>query len=49
MKKRLFILLCLPFIGVGQDLRDFSKCDIVINHFLENTTSFIKDNKKSKT
>tara|TARA_B100000945_G_C20344104_1_gene578866 strand:- start:372 stop:626 length:255 start_codon:yes stop_codon:yes gene_type:complete len=48
MKKFLLILLCLPFIGFGQDLRSFSKCDIIINQVLENTTSFIKDKKTPK-
>ena len=48
MKKFLLILLCLPFIGFGQDLRGFSKCDIIINQVLENTTSFIKDKKTPK-
>ena len=51
MKKQLLMLLCFPFIGVGQDLRGFSKCDVVINQFLENTAGFIKDIKNpiSKT
>tara|TARA_B100001250_G_scaffold379665_1_gene370513 strand:+ start:988 stop:1242 length:255 start_codon:yes stop_codon:yes gene_type:complete len=43
MKKLLLILLCLPFIGFGQDVRGFSKCDIIVNQVLENTVSFIKD------
>ena len=34
-------------IGFGQDVRGFSKCDI-INQFLENTVSFIKDINTSK-
>ena len=42
MKKLLLILLCLPFIGFGQDVRAFSSCDIIINQLLENTVSFIK-------
>jgi len=49
MKKLLLILLCLPFIGFGQDLRGFSKYDIIINQVLENTVSFIKDRNKPKT
>ena len=49
MKKQLLILLSFPFIGVGQDVRGFSKCDVVINQFLENTADFIKDIKKPKT
>ncbi len=36
-------------IGFGQDLRGFSKCDIIVNQVLENTVSFIKDNNTSKT
>ena len=49
MKKLLLILLCLPFIGFGQDLRGFSKCDIIVNQVLENTVSFIKDKSTTKT
>ena len=49
MKKTLFILLCLPFIGFGQDLREFNKCDIIVNQVLENTARFIKDRNTPKT
>ena len=49
MKKLLLILLCLPFIGFGQDLKGFSKCDIIINQVLENTVSFINDKNTPKT
>ena len=49
MKKLLLILLCLPMIVAGQDLRGFNKCDIIINQILENAVSFIKDKNTPKT
>ena len=49
MKKLILLLLCLPFIGFGQNSRDFNKCDLIINQVLENTTSFIKYKKTTKT
>ena len=42
MKKILLMLLCVPLFSFGQDIRRFSKCDIIINQVLENTVSFIK-------
>ena len=42
MKKLLLILLCLPIIGFGQDMRKASNCDIIINQLIESTVSFIK-------
>ena len=36
-------------IGFGQDVRGFSKCDIIVNQVLENTVSFIKDKSTTKT
>ena len=49
MKKLLLILLCLPFIGFGQDIRGFSKRDIIVNQVLENTVSFIRERNIPKT
>jgi len=49
MNKLLLILLCLPIIGFGQDVRVFSKCDIIVNQFLENTVSFIRQRSITKT
>tara|TARA_B100001758_G_C17984961_1_gene390130 strand:- start:104 stop:358 length:255 start_codon:yes stop_codon:yes gene_type:complete len=49
MKKILFILTYLPFIGFGQDLKEFNKCDIIVNQVLENTARFIKDRNTPKT
>jgi hypothetical protein len=48
MKKLLLILLCLPMIGFGQDLRSFSSYDLIINHLLKNTIPFIKDKNSPK-
>ena len=48
MKKLLLILLCLPMIGFGQDLRSFSSSDLIINHLLKNTIPFIKDKNSPK-
>ena len=48
MKRLLLILLCLPMIGFGQDLRGLNKCDIIINQILENTVGFIKDRNTPK-
>ena len=48
MKKLLLILLCLPMIGFGQDLRTFTNCDLIINQLLENTISFIEDRNSPK-
>ena len=49
MKKLLLILLCLPFIGFGQDIRVFSKRDFIVNQVLENTVSFIRQRNIPKT
>ena len=49
MKKLLLILLCLPFIGFGQDIRVFTKYDLIVNQVLENTVSFIKEKNTPKT
>lgn len=43
MKNSLLILLCLPIISFGQDLRGFRASDIIINQALENTVKYIKD------
>jgi hypothetical protein len=48
MKKILLILLCLPMILFGQELREFNKYDIIINQVLENSVSFIKDKNTPK-
>ena len=48
MKKLLLILLCLPMIGFGQDVRDFSSSDLIITHLLKNTIPFIKDKNSPK-
>jgi len=39
----------MPLAGFAQELRDYNKCDLIINQVLENTASFIKDKKTSKT
>ena len=49
MKKLLLLLLYLPFIGLGQDVRGFSKCDIIVNQVLENTVTFISGRNTPKT
>jgi hypothetical protein len=49
MKKLLPILLFLPIIVLGQDVKSFSSCDIIINKLLEHTVSFIKHKKTPKT
>jgi hypothetical protein len=49
MKKLLLILLCLPMIGLGQDIRVFTKYDLMVNQVLENTVSFIKEKNTPKT
>ena len=35
-------------IGFGQDVRNLSNSDLIINHLLENTIPFIKDKNSSK-
>lgn len=45
MKNLSLLLLVLPMIGFGQDLKSFNKQDVIINQILENTASFI--NKKN--
>tara|TARA_B110000196_G_scaffold118005_1_gene102505 strand:+ start:523 stop:777 length:255 start_codon:yes stop_codon:yes gene_type:complete len=49
MKKLLLTLLCLPIIGFGQDVKNFTHCDIMINQLLEHTVSFIKHKNAPKT
>ncbi|HJN63369.1 MAG TPA: hypothetical protein QGG91_01495 [Flavobacteriales bacterium] len=46
MKKLLLILLCLPLIGFGQDNREFTIKDLIINQVLENTINYIKNKNK---
>ena len=48
MKKLLNILLCLPVIGFGQEFKCFKSSDVVINHLLGTTISYIKDKKPTK-
>ena len=49
MKKILLASLCLPIIGFGQDIKYFSKCDLIINQVLENTASYINNRNKPIT
>ena len=49
MKKLLLILIALPIIGFGQDIRGFSKRDIIVNQVLENTVTFIRQKNIPKT
>ena len=49
MKKLLLILLGFPLIGLGQDIRFFTKYDLMVNQVLENTVGFIKVQKTPKT
>jgi hypothetical protein len=42
MKKLLLLLLFFPLIVFGQDVRNFSSSDIIINQLLQNTFSFIE-------
>ena len=46
MKKLLLILLCLPMIGFGQDIRHFTIKDLIINQVLENTINYIENKNK---
>jgi len=46
MKKLLLILLCLPMIGFGQDNKEFTIKDLIINQVLENTINYIKNKNK---
>jgi hypothetical protein len=48
IKKLLFILLCLPMIGFGQDLKPVSSSDLIINHLFKKTIPFIKDRNSPK-
>ena len=49
MKKISLLFLCIPLTGLAQELRDFNKCDIIINQVLENTASFIANKRTIKT
>ena len=42
MKKLLLILLCLPMIVFGQDIKYFTITDLVINQVLENTSNYLE-------
>lgn len=42
MKKPLLILLCLPIIVFGQDIKYFTITDLVINQVLENTSNYLE-------
>ena len=46
MKKLLLILLCLPMISFGQDIRNFTIKDLIINQVLENTINYIENKNK---
>ena len=48
MKNLLFILLFLPLIGFGQDLKTVTSCDLIITQLLENTIDFIEYKNSSK-